>query len=160
MEVGARRVAPLRIGVDAVEHLSTRRLERGERLIADRAPDQQRVRRRQVDDVVIDNGAGGRAVLDTDVAVSARAVDAIVDADVVLDRAAGRASLEIDSCGHIVVDGIADHPLPRRAVVIDPVVAVVVADVVVDERVVRARVGLDTGILVVVRDVVVDDVSR
>src|SRR6185312_14711105 len=110
---------------------------------ADRAPDQERVRGRQVYEVVVHRRPGGRSLLDADVAVSARAADAVVDADVVRDGRARGAAFDVDAGGHVAVHGIPDDHLSGRREVVDPVVAVVVRDVVVDERVVRAGVALD-----------------
>ena len=89
-----------------------------------------------------------------------RTAEPVVDANVVEDRPAGRAALEVYPRCDVLVDRVGDDPLAGAGVVVDAVVAVVVGDVVVDQRVVRARERFDPGVLVVVGDVAVDGVSR
>ena len=88
MEVTRADVAPLRVGVEAVAHLPACGLVGGQRGVADRVPDQERVRCRQVDDVVIHCRTSRGPALDADVTVCPRTPDSVVDADVVHDRAA------------------------------------------------------------------------
>ena len=143
MEIAGRRALPLRRGLNSVQLLAARRLEGGERGVADRVPDEDRVRRVQVDEVVVKGRSGRRARLDPDVTMCPGTLDSVVDADVVRKRRPGRVPLDVDARGHILEDGVREDALSRRGVVVDAVVAVGVGNVVVDERVVRAGIRLD-----------------
>jgi hypothetical protein len=77
---------------------------------------------RYPDVVVVDDRAGDRGGIDPDIAGSARAIQAVVDAEVVLDGAPRRTSFQVDARSEVVVDGVADDDLVRRVQVVDSVI--------------------------------------
>src|SRR5205823_7183582 len=133
-----RSAFPEWIRLEPVRPLTGGRLERRERAVADGVPDQQRAGRAQVNQVAVHRRSGGGARLDADVAGGAWAVDAIVDRDVVGNSRSRRAALDVDARRDVLVHAVGDHPLPRRLVVVDPVVAVGPAYVAFD-LIARAR---------------------
>src|SRR5204863_7858814 len=106
-EVSSREAAKLGIGPDVMGPLSGCGPEGGQCRVVLRVPDVEDVVCGEPDDVVVDDRAGRRAVFDPNVAVRPRAVDAVVDTDVVLDDRAGGVPLDVDAGGHIVVRGVA-----------------------------------------------------
>ena len=136
MKVTGRGRLPERVRLDAVPLLACGRYEGCQRRVARAAPDGHHARHPQIYQVVVDDGSARGGRVDPDVALGPRAIDAVIDTDVVGRQCAARAALEVDPGGYVVVGGVREDALAGRAVVVDAVVAIGVRDVVKDQVVV------------------------
>ena len=80
----------------------------------------------------------------TRILLGPRAVDPVVDADVVREESACRGALEVDAGCHVPVHAVADDGLARGLIVVDPVVPIAVGHIVDDQIVRSPRIELQS----------------
>ena len=156
MEISRGLPRPFGIGLKAVLLLAGGGDEVGEGRVRTGPPDDLRLSKlKKIILVVVDDRPGDRVDVHAEIAL--REVDRVLGGDVVRDERSARCPFDVDACGAVPVDAVADDPLAARRADVDAVVIVVVAGVVHDE-VVRGRdtrdtVDLDPRIFIVVTEV-------